>query len=173
MRRARGRGVTVAQEPSKLLVPVRVRSPALGRASVSQSHGAWRSLVAHSAGGRKVAGSNPVAPISPGSLCGPGRRDACRRTPGGASPMELRGTQVSCAVAYSDRPTASRASSTLAYICILTPVRPGASTRGRSACRGNSRGLRTPALVDDDDDAFPGVDVVLDLELPAVPRIGP
>src|SRR3954451_7057308 len=62
MRRARGRGVTVAQEPSKLLVPVRVRSPALGRASVSQSHGAWRSLVAHSAGGRKVAGSNPVAP---------------------------------------------------------------------------------------------------------------
>src|SRR5262249_47497735 len=27
-------------------------------------HGAWRSLVAHSAGGRAVAGSNPVAPIS-------------------------------------------------------------------------------------------------------------
>ena len=27
------------------------------------SHGAWRSLVAHSAGGRAVAGSNPVAPI--------------------------------------------------------------------------------------------------------------
>src|SRR4051794_416053 len=26
--------------------------------------GAWRSLVAHSAGGRAVAGSNPVAPIS-------------------------------------------------------------------------------------------------------------
>jgi hypothetical protein len=25
--------------------------------------GAWRSLVAHSAGGRAVAGSNPVAPI--------------------------------------------------------------------------------------------------------------
>src|SRR3954463_2147706 len=27
--------------------------------------GAWRSLVAHSAGGRKVAGSNPVAPTHP------------------------------------------------------------------------------------------------------------
>jgi hypothetical protein len=27
-------------------------------------NGAWRSLVAHSAGGRKVAGSNPVAPTS-------------------------------------------------------------------------------------------------------------
>jgi secondary thiamine-phosphate synthase enzyme len=28
------------------------------------SHGEWRSLVAHSAGGRAVAGSNPVSPIS-------------------------------------------------------------------------------------------------------------
>ena len=27
-------------------------------------HGEWRSLVAHPAGGRKVAGSNPVSPIS-------------------------------------------------------------------------------------------------------------
>jgi hypothetical protein len=30
-----------------------------------RSTGAWRSLVAHSAGGRKVAGSNPVAPMIP------------------------------------------------------------------------------------------------------------
>ena len=30
---------------------------------MARSHGAWRSLVAHPAGGRKVAGSNPVAPI--------------------------------------------------------------------------------------------------------------
>jgi hypothetical protein len=30
----------------------------------SARHGAWRSLVAHSAGGRAVAGSNPVAPIA-------------------------------------------------------------------------------------------------------------
>src|SRR5688572_19891803 len=33
----------------------------LGGAAVHR--GAWRSLVAHSAGGRKVAGSNPVAPM--------------------------------------------------------------------------------------------------------------
>ena len=37
---------------------------------IVRPHGAWRSLVAHSAGGRKVAGSNPVAPT--GSR--PGRR---------------------------------------------------------------------------------------------------
>src|SRR5436305_6489163 len=29
----------------------------------ANSHGEWRSLVAHSAGGRAVAGSNPVSPI--------------------------------------------------------------------------------------------------------------
>jgi hypothetical protein len=33
--------------------------------NICTGHGAWRSLVAHSAGGRAVAGSNPVAPISP------------------------------------------------------------------------------------------------------------
>jgi hypothetical protein len=35
---------------------------ALARRTLSWALGAWRSLVAHSAGGRKVAGSNPVAP---------------------------------------------------------------------------------------------------------------
>jgi hypothetical protein len=35
----------------------------------SACHGAWRSLVAHSAGGRAVAGSNPVAPIPAGKHC--------------------------------------------------------------------------------------------------------
>ena len=42
---------------------------------MSEPHGEWRSLVAHSAGGRAVAGSNPVSPIisslprvSPGAL---------------------------------------------------------------------------------------------------------
>jgi hypothetical protein len=39
-----------------------------------KANGAWRSLVAHSAGGRKVAGSNPVAPTEqnrrfPAVLC--------------------------------------------------------------------------------------------------------
>jgi hypothetical protein len=38
----------------------------------SGSRGAWRSLVAHSAGGRKVAGSNPVAPTGR-----PGRQGTC------------------------------------------------------------------------------------------------
>src|SRR5437660_1676080 len=52
----RGRGVTVALEPSKLPEPVRFRSPALDGEPVRHI-GAWRSLVAHSAGGRKVAGS--------------------------------------------------------------------------------------------------------------------
>ena len=60
----RGRSVVVAQEPSKLLGRVRFPSPALK----STHHGEWRSLVAHPAGGRAVAGSNPVSPIrkSPG-----------------------------------------------------------------------------------------------------------
>ena len=54
----RGRSVVVAQEPSKLLGRVRFPSPALK----SKTHGEWRSLVAHPAGGRAVAGSNPVSP---------------------------------------------------------------------------------------------------------------
>ena len=57
---ARGRSVVVAQEPSKLLGRVRFPSPALS----SEHHGEWRSLVAHPAGGRAVAGSNPVSPIT-------------------------------------------------------------------------------------------------------------
>lgn len=48
----------VAQKPSKLLERVRIPSPALPITNI----GAWRSLVAHSAGGRKVVGSNPTAP---------------------------------------------------------------------------------------------------------------
>ena len=52
-----GRSVVVAQKPSKLLGRVRFPSPAL------DGHiGEWRSLVAHPAGGRAVAGSNPVSP---------------------------------------------------------------------------------------------------------------
>ncbi len=40
--------------------------------SDSEHHGEWRSLVAHPAGGRAVAGSNPVSPIEgKGPLCGP------------------------------------------------------------------------------------------------------
>jgi hypothetical protein len=71
----------VAQKPSKLLGRVRFPSPALsavGQAShaaagavvarrvglSSPDHGEWRSLVAHPAGGRAVAGSNPVSPTS-------------------------------------------------------------------------------------------------------------
>ena len=38
---------------------------------------------------------------------------------------------------------------------------------------GNSRGLRAAPLVDDRDDALPGVDVILDLELPVIPRVRP
>ncbi len=30
---------------------------------IEEHHGEWRSLVAHPAGGRAVAGSNPVSPI--------------------------------------------------------------------------------------------------------------
>src|ERR1700722_599253 len=58
----RGRSVVVAQKPSKLLGRVRFPSPALGGLS-SPDHGEWRSLVAHPAGGRAVAGSNPVSPM--------------------------------------------------------------------------------------------------------------
>ena len=53
--RACGRSVVVAQKPSKLLGRVRFPSPAC-------TYGEWRSLVAHPAGGRAVAGSNPVSP---------------------------------------------------------------------------------------------------------------
>src|SRR6185437_8250911 len=41
---------------------VRRRRPLLGSGIYSLLHGAWRSLVAHPAGGRAVAGSNPAAP---------------------------------------------------------------------------------------------------------------
>ena len=58
VRTACGRSVVVAQKPSKLLGRVRFPSPAC------TSHGEWRSLVAHPAGGRAVAGSNPVSPIT-------------------------------------------------------------------------------------------------------------
>ena len=58
---SRGRSVVVAQEPSKLLGRVRFPSPAsLG----STNNGEWRSLVAHPAGGRAAAGSNPVSPTT-------------------------------------------------------------------------------------------------------------
>jgi hypothetical protein len=36
----------------------------LALGSERSSHGEWRSLVAHPAGGRAVAGSNPVSPMS-------------------------------------------------------------------------------------------------------------
>jgi hypothetical protein len=49
-----GRSVVVARKPSKLQGRVQFPSPAC--------HGEWRSLVAHPAGGRAVAGSNPVSP---------------------------------------------------------------------------------------------------------------
>jgi hypothetical protein len=39
----------------------RIRTESWRKLAITH-HGAWRSLVAHSAGGRKVAGSNPVAP---------------------------------------------------------------------------------------------------------------
>ncbi len=57
MEAAGGRSVVVAQKPSKLLGRVRFPSPAC------TGHGEWRSLVAHPAGGRAVAGSNPVSPM--------------------------------------------------------------------------------------------------------------
>src|SRR3954468_11367169 len=53
-----GRSVVAAQKPSKLLGRVRFPSPA-----PETHHGEWRSLVAHPAGGRAVAGSNPVSPM--------------------------------------------------------------------------------------------------------------
>jgi hypothetical protein len=67
LNRTRGRSVVVAQKPSKLLGRVRFPSPALRaawgcRGYDRRSHGEWRSLVAHPAGGRAVAGSNPVSP---------------------------------------------------------------------------------------------------------------
>src|SRR4051794_30723516 len=39
------------------------RCAAAGRGLYSPTYGAWRSLVAHPAGGRAVGGSNPLAPI--------------------------------------------------------------------------------------------------------------
>src|ERR1700760_770493 len=45
-----------------------------GKGVESRGHGEWRSLVAHPAGGRAVAGSNPVSPI--GSFSGNSREHA-------------------------------------------------------------------------------------------------
>jgi hypothetical protein len=71
-RRADASFCTSVRARGRILVASRARL-AIGR-SVSESHaaasargnldGAWRNLVTHSAGGRKVAGSNPVAPTS-------------------------------------------------------------------------------------------------------------
>src|SRR4051794_12152053 len=58
-----GRSVVAAPEPSKLVGRVRFPSPALR----IKNNGEWRSLVAHPAGGRAVAGSNPVSPTSESS----------------------------------------------------------------------------------------------------------
>src|SRR5829696_1926975 len=83
---SRGRSVVVAQEPSKLLGRVRFPSPAsLG----STINGEWRSLVAHPAGGRAAAGSNPVSPTT---------RKARKRGPFGVSrePLKRRGVQTGC-----------------------------------------------------------------------------
>jgi hypothetical protein len=38
-------------------------APGRLRRRINADHGEWRSLVAHPAGGRAVAGSNPVSPI--------------------------------------------------------------------------------------------------------------
>jgi hypothetical protein len=57
-----GEVLTVALEPSKLSERVRLPSPALSFGVESEGPGEWRSLVAHPAGGRAVAGSNPVSP---------------------------------------------------------------------------------------------------------------
>lgn len=72
------------------------------------SHGAWRSLVAHSAGGRAVAGSNPVAPISWSS---PGKRAFGSGTAGAGTVAWLSGTssgtaEVSQPTLHPDRGTA-------------------------------------------------------------------
>src|SRR5215218_1038272 len=40
------------------------RAGSIPVARLRDSHGEWRSLVAHPAGGRAVAGSNPVSPTS-------------------------------------------------------------------------------------------------------------
>ncbi len=90
----------VAQKPSKLLERVRFPSPAC--------RGEWRSLVAHPAGGRAVAGSNPVSPIgwclakaskhrrkppkTRGSAWGPQRRIRARRM--GRAAVRQRGHDV-------------------------------------------------------------------------------
>src|SRR5680860_1053798 len=60
------------------------------------SHGEWRSLVAHSAGGRAVAGSNPVSPIHRKSA----RRHA--RPPQTAIYPAAPGGYAGCCVGISD-----------------------------------------------------------------------
>ena len=57
--KARRFGMEAISQPQHVRVNRRARRP---QAKIG-TPGAWRSLVAHSAGGRKVAGSNPVAPI--------------------------------------------------------------------------------------------------------------
>ena len=81
--------------------------------------------------------------------------------------------ECECPGCYSRSPTASMASSGLAYISILVPCRPRASTLERSAFRRGFPTLSTAPLIDDGDDALPGVDVLLNLELPLIPCIGP
>jgi hypothetical protein len=44
---------------------IKIGLPFFAICAIIMSTGVWRSLVARSAGGREVAGSNPVAPIFP------------------------------------------------------------------------------------------------------------
>src|SRR5436305_769299 len=91
IRRARGRGVNGCTRAFQALgtgsTPVaRSQEPSPGRAPggvESHDHGEWRSLVAHPAGGRAVAGSNPVSPIYEATLSGrAGSVSRCPEGPG-------------------------------------------------------------------------------------------
>ncbi|MEA2207532.1 MAG: hypothetical protein QOF54_9 [Solirubrobacteraceae bacterium] len=56
-------GVRLRCVPARTHVRIQVGHRSVGFAVESTGHGEWRSLVAHPAGGRAVAGSNPVSPI--------------------------------------------------------------------------------------------------------------
>src|SRR3954466_1718178 len=98
-----GRSVVAGPETFKLVGRVRFPSPALN------IYGEWRSLVAHPAGGRAVAGSNPVSPTreSPDEL-GAFRFSELRSSSCSGAPNRSRGAPEGPRAVDPDHPRPAR-----------------------------------------------------------------
>jgi hypothetical protein len=80
-----GRSYRQEDPPANPVVRHQERTSPPRSVRMQRPHGEWRSLVAHSAGGRAVAGSNPVSPIPQSRLGRRARRASLAEPPKFAS----------------------------------------------------------------------------------------